>query len=689
MNHDIYSADMNSFKTKHTLLSLLMLTSALTVTIDTIASTTNTASVIALFLSTDDSDVVTVNSIEKLKSLESGTDVCVFLTSEMNARVLYTHDDEVYLRDNTGAICLMMPDSLFNPKPSHNQHVAGYMTGRLIVLDNGLPVFFATSATLTEYMLFAEPVSEPATSPEKIDVEEYGAYYSDWVTLTNMNVSVEDNVVTLDYDDQYFTMSNKFGLTESDGYTEPQNGSTIEVSGIALPSSTGNDIIVPANIDTFPPIVVLKEYIPVYGDVNSDGQINISDIVEIIRIISGEPSQYNGDVNGDGQVNITDVVLVVNKIAGVESTNMSSHRKDITETSTITVSPAGPPSDYGIHAMTIYFVNGNTRSFSIDDLSSITYVPDIGMKIHQSTDTICLDYLYSQIEKIDYVYEIEVEPDNNVNANWKDFTLTKGEDGNLTYAYRLEYPHLSSDRYSSTNRNGSQVVVKETSQYGITFSLEWDNGKIANRWTCYTMHAGNTLQNTKRKDSFKSDPDVAVSSELGDYSSSGFSRGHLCPSADRLCSSEQNSQTFFLTNMQPQWQNHNGVLWANLEGKIRDWSDSCDTLYVVKAATIDDVVLNGKVSDGVYSYKCNNRLPVPKYFYMALLSYKKSTNSYEAMGLWTIHQNSSDNNKNYGDYAITIEELERRTGIDFFCNLPDDIEKAVEGKLNLSYWGLK
>ena len=73
---------------------------------------------------------------------------------------------------------------------------------------------------------------------------------------------------------------------------------------------------------------------------------------------------------------------------------------------------------------------------------------------------------------------------------------------------------------------------------------------------------------------------------------------------------------------------------------------------------------------------------------MAVLAYSRQTDSYEAIGLWTVHENANDSNKNYGDYAITIDELERRTGIDFFCNLPDHMENKVESTLNLSYWGI-
>ena len=44
---------------------------------------------------------------------------------------------------------------------------------------------------------------------------------------------------------------------------------------------------------------------------------------------------------------------------------------------------------------------------------------------------------------------------------------------------------------------------------------------------------------------------------------------------------------------------------------------------------------------------------------------------------------------NKGDYAITIEELQKRTGLDFFCNLPDNVEKTVEGKIDYKFWNLR
>ena len=66
----------------------------------------------------------------------------------------------------------------------------------------------------------------------------------------------------------------------------------------------------------------------------------------------------------------------------------------------------------------------------------------------------------------------------------------------------------------------------------------------------------------------------------------------------------------------------------------------------------------------------------------------KATDTYNAIAFWTLHEDANDTNKNYGDYAISIDELEKRTGIDFFCNLPDEVEKQVEAEVDMDFWKL-
>jgi hypothetical protein len=49
---------------------------------------------------------------------------------------------------------------------------------------------------------------------------------------------------------------------------------------------------------------------PIVGDVNGDGEVNISDVNAVIKIILGGEGA-NGDVNGDHEVNISDVNAII------------------------------------------------------------------------------------------------------------------------------------------------------------------------------------------------------------------------------------------------------------------------------------------------------------------------------------------------------------------------------------------
>ena len=52
------------------------------------------------------------------------------------------------------------------------------------------------------------------------------------------------------------------------------------------------------------------------GDVNGDGEVNISDINAVIDMILGGRVDPNGDVNGDGEVNISDVSSIIDILLG-------------------------------------------------------------------------------------------------------------------------------------------------------------------------------------------------------------------------------------------------------------------------------------------------------------------------------------------------------------------------------------
>ena len=268
----------------------------------------------------------------------------------------------------------------------------------------------------------------------------------------------------------------------------------------------------------------------------------------------------------------------------------------------------------------------------------------------------------------------DTETGTNTNANPTTVNTNYG---------RLEFPHLK-----TTGNN--LVLVHTVDKYGVNFAVEWDCDKKAQRWTCYQMNATNSGTNWNRNnwkqtewggDPFQEDPDIPTQyrTTLSDYKFSGYDRGHICPSADRLNSKEANEQTFYLSNMQPQVNGFNTGVWVTMENTLRDkWNTSTyrDVLYVCKGGTIDN-------SSYIKGYT-RSGLIVPGYFFVAMLAVKNGT--YHALGLWFEHKANSDTKLR--TYAVTIDQLEQLTGIDFFCNLPDDTENTVESKLDLNWWGL-
>lgn len=252
-------------------------------------------------------------------------------------------------------------------------------------------------------------------------------------------------------------------------------------------------------------------------------------------------------------------------------------------------------------------------------------------------------------------------------------------------------------QFPKVRGGNSDIITHTTSNYGDTYSIEWDHALKAQRWTCYYFTSTNSKKNWSRNqwdgavwegktwsgDPFQKDPKVPANEQpnvTGEFSGSSypdkgfsyFQRGHICASEDRMASKEANGQTFYMTNMFPQGENFNGKLWSVMESFVRnDWGKKIsgnDTLFVVKGGTID------KENDIL----CRTRsgFIVPRYFFMAMLL--KRNNTYQAMGFWVEHINSDHSGDRLSTYTYNIQALEEKTGIDFFCNLPDDVEKAVE-----------
>ena len=157
-----------------------------------------------------------------------------------------------------------------------------------------------------------------------------------------------------------------------------------------------------------------------------------------------------------------------------------------------------------------------------------------------------------------------------------------------------------------------------------------------------------------------------------------YSRGHLIPNASRNARREAQEQTFYVTNSVPQIQNgFNGGVWMHLESAVQHYAEH-EPLYITAGVVFEPV---GESCEVRYTSakEDTKRVPVPNYFYKVVLRVERSASGEvvdaEAIGFWFEHRQYSDK---YYNYAVSVDEVERLTGFDFFQSLPDDVEARAE-----------
>lgn len=248
----------------------------------------------------------------------------------------------------------------------------------------------------------------------------------------------------------------------------------------------------------------------------------------------------------------------------------------------------------------------------------------------------------------------------------------KGEDASYTTA---SYPSEVTERLElprPSRESGNYFVVHSVGDE-VNFSLEYNADKHHSRWVAFTFDEQNCQSRVGRMDTWAWDPKLpkSLSTEY-DFRGSGYSRGHLVASEDRVATKEANMQTFYYSNISPQRQEHNGGIWNSLEQKVRSWGRNNKlrrVLYVAKGGTIAEGQIEAE--------RVKNRIVIPKYYWMALLAVDKA-GEYHAIAFLTEHRKYERGESNLQKLAMSVDELEAFTGLDFFHNLSDDIEARVE-----------
>lgn len=217
---------------------------------------------------------------------------------------------------------------------------------------------------------------------------------------------------------------------------------------------------------------------------------------------------------------------------------------------------------------------------------------------------------------------------------------------------------------------GEQIVQHEG--YTLSYNEQYEQAS----YVAYKLTQNELYGPYERKDNFKEDPAIKTgSASLEDYKGSGYDRGHLCPAADQKESETAMSDSFYMSNMSPQDPDFNRRIWADLEGCVRTFADDNYLIYVTTGPVL---------TDGPYKTIGENKVAVPNYYYKVVLDYTNP--EIKAIGFLLPNKKAD---KDLEDYAVSVDEVEKVTNIDFFVNLPDDIEEQLESTYDVNKWNFK
>lgn len=245
-----------------------------------------------------------------------------------------------------------------------------------------------------------------------------------------------------------------------------------------------------------------------------------------------------------------------------------------------------------------------------------------------------------------------VNPDLEFKDSLRAETTSYNEDN-------VDFDYLPS---STTNQ-----VVKHD-YYMLSYNEKFEQAE----WVAYELKKAYIKNNDFKRPYFNEDPKVTTgSADWRNYKQSGYDKGHLCPAGDMEFNKKAYEDTFFTSNISPQVPEFNNGIWNRLEQKVRYWAVKYDGIYVVTGGVLTD----SKTTIG------KEKVLVPNFFYKVLLD--ESNGKYKMIAFLVPNEKSE---RPLYEFVVSVDAIEKLTGIDFFPQLDDKIEDALEKNTDYKSW---
>ncbi|MBO4534017.1 MAG: DNA/RNA non-specific endonuclease [Treponema sp.] len=242
------------------------------------------------------------------------------------------------------------------------------------------------------------------------------------------------------------------------------------------------------------------------------------------------------------------------------------------------------------------------------------------------------------------------------------------------------------DSFADTSLTVNYLMVKPQ------YTLSYNASTYCPNWVAWHLGTEN-MGSADRMDDFRPDPELpegwyGIKKADYQYNKYGFDRGHVCPSADRTTTKDDNSMTFLMTNMVPQSPDNNRVIWMHFENYERELAKAGNELYIIAGpygtggtsskGTFDEIPVTLKSGEVLH-------MNVPAYTWKVVLAIPAGEGDFSrvdegatAIAINVPNKMGMQKTGDWEQFICSIDEIEALTGYDFFELLPDDIEDKLE-----------
>lgn len=206
------------------------------------------------------------------------------------------------------------------------------------------------------------------------------------------------------------------------------------------------------------------------------------------------------------------------------------------------------------------------------------------------------------------------------------------------------------------------------------YTLHYSEKHRQAAWAVYLLTKERAAGTAAVTETFRPDPEIfAGAVQEDDYAKTGFARGMIVPAGNLKWSKTAAAEAYFMSNVTPMKPAFLKGLWAELETYTRKWAEANGKVYIVAGPILnEDLATMGE-----------SGIAIPRRMFAVILD--NSEPELKCIGFILPNEPSK---KSLMSRAVSIDEVETATGLNFFPNLPDRLENTLEASADTTLWSI-